>query len=258
MTGTPKGKIREETATPAVTGAVTGLRIDYGGAARRPVALAELLARPAAAGDAVEIIFVDGHEVDPAVTAWMKSEARDAVVAGRPGRWEIRWRPGRAVIRGPAKFHDRLLAAVLAVDGTDRQLREIDRAIAPIEAAAPADVEFAYSVSITGRSRWKRFDRTMKTLSGLRLSLAKCDPGGSGAETSPITRRAAEKLAARCRLVDRAELISDRLEALEDLYEGAVDRIVDHRWYVIGITVEIVIVLLLAAETLLLIFRAGR
>jgi hypothetical protein len=151
-----------------------------------------------------------------------------------------------------------LLAAVLAVDATDRKFRQIDREIAPIETAAPADVDFAYSVSVAGRSRWKRFDQSMKTLYGLRLQLIKCDPHGSVEPGNPTTRRAAKMLAARCQLEDRAERLGDRLEVLEDLYEGAVDRIVDHRWYVIGITIEALIVLLLAAETLLLIFRPAR
>ena len=44
--------------------------------------------------------------------------------------------------------------------------------------------------------------------------------------------------------------MSNRLEACEDLYEGAVDRITDHRWYRKGMLVEIAIVILLFLEVL--------
>jgi hypothetical protein len=202
------------------------------------------------------VILAGDGDTDPAIRTWLAAGGHAITAVKQDDDWRISWRPGRAVVQSAARLHESLLAAVVAVDAADRQLRKIDAAITPIESAAPGDVDFAYTISMSHRSRWKRFDRTIKDLYLQRLSLAKFDPAGA-VGSDRVARRAFDRLSARLRLDDRAEVLSDRSEALEDLYEGAVDRIVDHRWYVIGITVEVLIVILLAAETGLLVFRTG-
>jgi hypothetical protein len=46
----------------------------------------------------------------------------------------------------------------------------------------------------------------------------------------------------------RLEAFDDRLDACQNLYEGAVDRIADFRWYRHGEILEITIVVLLILE----------
>ena len=60
------------------------------------------------------------------------------------------------------------------------------------------------------------------------------------------------RLRARADVADRLESFNDRLEACEELYEGAVDRITDYRWYEKGLLLEVAIVILLAIEAVLL------
>ena len=55
-------------------------------------------------------------------------------------------------------------------------------------------------------------------------------------------------------MADRLEAFNDRLEACEELYEGAVDRITDYRWYEKGLLLEVAIVVLLSIEAALLAF----
>jgi hypothetical protein len=50
----------------------------------------------------------------------------------------------------------------------------------------------------------------------------------------------------------RLAALNDRLEAKEDLYEGANDRVADYRWYRNGHLLEIAIVVLLLVEALVM------
>jgi hypothetical protein len=54
------------------------------------------------------------------------------------------------------------------------------------------------------------------------------------------------------------EAASNRLEAFEDLYEGATDRIADYRWYRSGEWLEVGIIFLLLVEIALLGFEIYR
>jgi len=56
----------------------------------------------------------------------------------------------------------------------------------------------------------------------------------------------------------RLEAASNRLEAFEDLYEGATDRIADYRWYLSSEWLEVGIIFLLLAEIVLLGFELYR
>ena len=63
------------------------------------------------------------------------------------------------------------------------------------------------------------------------------------------------------RLIDEAEVdarleaASNRLEAFEDLYEGANDRIADYRWYLSSEWLEVGIIFLLVIEVAMLGFQ---
>jgi hypothetical protein len=67
-------------------------------------------------------------------------------------------------------------------------------------------------------------------------------------------RRLVSRLLARSDAAERLSAFGDRLEACEDLYEGAVDRITDYRWYVKGFLLEAAIVVLLALEVALIVY----
>jgi hypothetical protein len=66
------------------------------------------------------------------------------------------------------------------------------------------------------------------------------------------------------RLIDEAEVdtrleaASNRLEAFEDLYEGANDRIADYRWYLSSEWLEVGIIFLLLVEVAMLGFQIHR
>jgi hypothetical protein len=167
----------------------------------------------------------------------------------------IRWRPGRAVLQGAQAMSDGLLAGLIEFAFLEGELRRLEHTLAFYEATAPADVKLAYRVRLDSRPEWERLDRTMEELSRLRLSFAGVEPSLSSASRSLDTdaRRIATRLAIRAGIPARLESFSSRLEACEDLYEGAVDRITDFRGWRKGEILEIIIIVLLVVEVIIMI-----
>ena len=164
----------------------------------------------------------------------------------------LRWRPGRAVMEGRVARADDVIAGLTDFAFYEAELRGLEAALPPLESAAAGDVPFAYAVDDAGRPHWPRFKRTIEQLAALRLTFARLEPrlGRASRSLPPDGRRTFARLCARANVEDRLEAFSDRLEACEDLYEGAVDRVTDHRWWQKGHRLEAVIVGLLAVEGL--------
>ena len=132
------------------------------------------------------------------------------------------------------------------------ELRRLESAIASIETSAVADAPIAYSIKAKTRNEWTRFEETMKSLALLRLTFAKLEPRLlTPSRALPIAgRRLFRQLSRRARIEDRLAAMTDRLEVCEDLYEGAVDRITDYRWFRKEMVLETIIVVLLLLEVL--------
>jgi hypothetical protein len=168
----------------------------------------------------------------------------------------IRWRPSRAVVEYNAGSES-LLAALTTFAFFEGELRRLEQDLLPYEASAPGDTALAYRIRSNGRAAFERLGRTMENLSILRLKFARLEPVLS---TPPRSldregRRAAAGLAARSGVRARLESFSNRLEACEDLYEGAVDRITDFHWYRKGEFLETTIIVLLVVEVILMAFQ---
>ncbi len=164
------------------------------------------------------------------------------------------WRPGRAVLTGQDKATREALAGLLEFAFLEGELRRLDAHLSPIESAAPADVRFAYQVRQEHSDAWPRLGTVMETLAGLRLRYARLEPlfDRPADSLSKTARRAFARLCARTGVADRLEGVTNRMEACEDLYEGAVDRAADYRWYRRGNRLEVTIVILLLIEAVLM------
>lgn len=197
-------------------------------------------------------------DLEAKVKSWLSQAVPPVVVKIESGA--IRWRPGRAVIEcadaesNPAGMEG-LLDALAGFAFLEGELRRLERALIPFEASAPGDVPLAYRIRQSAHATWDRLGETVEALAVLRLTFARLEPLFSAPPRSlaPEARRAATLLASRSRVPARLESLSNRLEALEDLYEGAVDRITDFRWYRKGEILETTIIVLLAVEVALLV-----
>lgn len=162
----------------------------------------------------------------------------------------VEWSPGRAVIEGPASLHGKLTATAVEFAFLESELRRLENDLLPIEASAPADVALAYHVRGADSAHWPRILKTMQSIAQMRLTLARFP--------EPEAGKAMKRLLADSRFEERLESFDSRLEACEDLYEGAVDRIADFRWYRHGEILEIAILAVLALEFLATLLGALR
>jgi hypothetical protein len=166
----------------------------------------------------------------------------------------IRWRPGRAIVRAPAGRHDEVLAALAEFAFHEGELRAIEAAVESQEPQARADVPLATRVRRQDRRHWKRLGDTLEQLTHHRLTVARLGPRLTkpSRELTPEDRRLVNGLLRRADVPARLKALDGRLEALEDLYDGAVDRIADFRWYHGGHRLETIIILLLLLEAVLM------
>jgi len=169
----------------------------------------------------------------------------------------IRWRPGRAVVECSAASRESFLAALTGFAFFEGELRRLEQDLLPYEASAPGDAALAYQIRQSGHAAWERLGRTMENLSLLRLTFARLEPVLAALPRflDREGRRAVRGLTARSGVRERLESFSNRLEVCEDLYEGAVDRIADFRWYRKGAILEITIIVLLGLEVILITWQ---
>ena len=172
------------------------------------------------------------------------------------GEGRIYWRHGRALVTGdPGSPPDTLLAAICEFAFYEAHLRELEQSVRAIEAAAPADTASAYDIAQQPRAEWQRMATRAKELALLRLAAARLEPAAylPATDLPPSARRIISRLTSRSGTEERLEALSARLEACEDLYEGALDRIADGTWARKGNRLEIAIVILLLIEVLLIV-----
>jgi hypothetical protein len=165
----------------------------------------------------------------------------------------VRWRPGRVVAEGAVDVCKNLVVALVDFSFFEGELRRLEQELLSYEVSASEDVAIAYQVGPAGRTQWKRLGQTIVSISRLRLVFARLEPGLRAASPSlpPDARRVVTRLIAGADVPSRLVAFDSRLEVCEDLYEGAVDRIADFRWYRNGERLEIAIVVLLVLEVIL-------
>jgi hypothetical protein len=166
-------------------------------------------------------------------------------------RGRLSWRPGRALIEGmPLRIE--VLEALVQFAFYESELRRLEGAVLPFEASAPPDASGVYRIESGARANWARFGEAMESLALLRLAFARLEPRLlAPSRRLPVpSRRLFRQLCRRAAIEDRLSAVTDRSEACEDLYEGAVDRIREHRWYRRGNLLELIIVVLLLIEVI--------
>jgi hypothetical protein len=163
------------------------------------------------------------------------------------------------VIDGGSAFPADLASALIDFAFFESDLRSIERSLETYEADAETDVPRAYRISRKDKAHWARFGERIEALSKLRLLLARVEPKLNHAPKS--LPRAVRRVLARLRIgadvEARLEAIDGRLEACEDLYEGASDRVADFRWYHGGHLLETWIIVFLVMESLMIALDVG-
>ena len=214
------------------------------------------------------LIFVELTAVTSAETRQLVQRWWAAGVAADPaiettsievGDLHVRWRPGRIVIESERPISAELADALIDLAYHESTLREMERALGKCEATAADDVPRAYRIHSKDEPMWSKFGETMEALARMRLTFARLEPelDRTNRKLPREDRRLLARLEGHLGVEDRLVAFGDRLEACEDLYEGATDRISDFRGWRIGHRLELWIIALLAFEVALLSIDIG-
>jgi hypothetical protein len=166
----------------------------------------------------------------------------------------IHWCPGMAVVEGRTDRIGEVLAALADFAFYEGELRTLEQTVEAHEGDAQADVLRAHRIRYRDRKHWDRFGEMIEQLARVRLTYARLEPRlAKGSRSLPIeARRLMSRLLVRADVEARLEALNDRLEACEDLYEGANDRVSDYRGYFRGHMLEVAIIVFLLLEVLLM------
>lgn len=222
--------------------------------------------------------LADGGVFEVALVAIPAAEAasHDGVIAelvGRAGSWVTAATPGgdpplivplygthvgpgprRAAAIAPS---DRLAAMRSSIiDFTDREaeLRDIERRIAAALEHVDRDSAVAFEADERALPRRKELSARFATSISLRRRLAVLAPVLQRPAPQPPTLagQLGERLRDRTRVVERLEHAAEQSDLLERVYSGCGDRLAEFATSRRHLTLECVIVLLLAAEVVLI------
>jgi len=182
-----------------------------------------------------------------------------AVISIKQDNISISWQRNKVHVLCPMESRLDVLTALADFGFYEGELHRLESDVEVQEPLAEKDVEFAHRIHHRNRDHWSRFGETIERFSRDRLIYARlCSQLAFPSLTlSPKSRQIVSKLLRESNIEDRLEMYSDRLEALEELYEGANDRVADYRWYRGGHLLEWTIVIILILEAIAMSVELG-
>lgn len=164
----------------------------------------------------------------------------------------ITWQRNQVHVLCPLESRLEVLTALADFGFYEGELHRLECDVEVQEPQAEKDVEFAHRIHHRNKEHWQRFGETIERFTRDRLIYARLCPqlAFPSLTLSPKSRQIVSKLLRESNMEDRLEMYSDRLEALEELYEGANDRVADYRWYRGGHLLEWTIVIILIFEAI--------
>jgi hypothetical protein len=216
-------------------------------------------------GAAIDILSVPGHARDHPSTL---EEMTQWVLAGNlPGTappititlhgTHVVWRPGRAAILAPSDRLEALVLALVDFSYYERELHKLERATADSWPQLEADTPLAFEVTARDLERQEGVRRQVQRLLTVRLRHARIAPRlvRPGSQLSSLANQLGERLRDKARMEDRLETLGSQLEVFERVYEMSSQRFSEFRTARQDQTLEWVIIVLLAAETVLLLIE---
>ena len=186
-----------------------------------------------------------------------KNDARAQPVLVKYRGVELMWRPGRAVLQCDPGQTEPLLLAVVEFAHYECELRRIEREIAESWGELEQDKALAFEVTPADLERGEAVGARMGRALGRRIRHARIEPHLYEPEaTQPAaSRRLGAELREKARIETRLETVDGQIEVFEDVYEMSGQRMGEFRAAREEHVLEWVIVLLLAAELVLLLVQ---
>jgi hypothetical protein len=170
---------------------------------------------------------------------------------------ELMWRPGRMLLQCDSEQTESLLAAVLEFAHYEYELRRIEDEIANTWAELEQDKTLAFSVTPADLERDTVVGERMNRALQRRIRFARIEPHLYEASVSLTAggRKLGEELREKSRIEARLETVDAQLEVFEGIYEMSGQRMGEYRAARQEHVLEWIIIVLLAAEMLLLLVQ---
>jgi hypothetical protein len=241
----------------AGTGDRVLLRLD------EPVVRYAVLVESASEGDALTVVLLG--EADSAATfaelagAVRPGDAQPPVYVKTRGV-ELLWRTGRAALVCDPDQVDALLPALAEFAHFEGELRRIEAEIAAAWGSASEDKALAFEVTTADLRRGEEVGARMAATLDRRIRLTRMEAHlyAPDVRLGPAGQRLGEALREKVRMEARAEIVDGQLEVFEHIYEMGAQRMGEYRASRQGNIVEWIIVVLLAAEALLMLVQVWR
>jgi hypothetical protein len=218
-----------------------------------------------AGGDFLEVMIVPlaaAHTVDAgrgrALAEWVeRGRDADAVppVYVKYRGVEAMWRAGRAALECDASEVDSLLKALVEFSHYERELRRIEEEIANGWVDLEQDKGLAFDVTPRDLARGEAVGARMARVMQQRIRYARIEPHlfEADARLTPGAQKLGGELRERSRIESRLETVDAQIEVFEGVYEMASQRMGEYRAAREEHVLEWVIIVLLAAEALLML-----
>ncbi len=168
---------------------------------------------------------------------------------------ELMWRPGSAMLQCDPEQAESLLSAVVEFTHYECELRRIEQEIANTWAELEQDKALAFEVTPSDLERSQAVGARMNHVLQRRIRLARIEPHlyEAGADLAAAGRKLGEELREKARTETRLETVDGQLEVFEGIYEMSGQRMGEYRAARQEHVLEWIIIVLLAAEMLLLL-----
>lgn len=202
----------------------------------------------------------DQPEMIDVVRSWIDADAEPAESSGLMISLhgaQILWRRRRAAVIAPSERLEAASLAVVEFTFHEGRVRSIEQALAnrwpELEADAPLAFDFSAPLARRRHALSERFRESVM----LRARHARLLPLVHRPSVYPPTlaSQISERLRERSRLVDRLDFCDQQLEVFADVYGMCGERVSEFFLARKGHTLEWVIIVLLAFQTLLLVFE---
>lgn len=196
-----------------------------------------------------------------ALQSWVASAPQACgarALAVRSGEIHVTWNPGRAVVFAPATQAEAAWEVLLDFARLEEELRRIESEIHAAWPGFEEDTPLAYDVQRRDLSRDAQIAHRARTVLHVRMRHARLEPLLSQvpARFTPPFVHLAEALREAARCEDRLQYTDGQIEVQESLYEMASQRIGEFRNTHSTFITEMIIIVLLAAEVLLMLWDA--
>ncbi len=167
------------------------------------------------------------------------------------------WGSGKAAVTAPAARLAALETVMTDVAQMEADLTASEKRLAELWPELEADAGPAFDFDVKSEKHRPRVAERYAQLLGIRARVSRLLPAVLTPHVYPPTlaTQVSERLRERLRLRHRVEVLQDQLEVFERIYDTLGQRASDQKHAKKGHTLEMIIVVMLAAQTLLVLFE---